>query len=242
MVSADIALALLVNRTGQAYNAAPPAYIAYTERTHITASIGRTQDINRSVVVRNADNFAVMQDLPHGAVRTGQAFPIIPYFDPLGAFDFSYFANLKLVTITVDRKGAFFYQLPPPDPGVSLQVPYFAQFVPSYAPDSTGDAPHITIAPTARLPGNTFYPSDIVVDPTTGLPAHIEMREGSSDMTIALDYKVLQGHWTVVHGVFSATEHVLIFGSFKVVADVTYDDITFPATVDDPRLATTPAP
>src|SRR5665213_3472128 len=66
MLPPDLALALLINRTGQAYTASAPAYITYTERTHITATIGRSQDINRSVVVRNADNFAVMKDLPNG--------------------------------------------------------------------------------------------------------------------------------------------------------------------------------
>lgn len=242
MLSPDVALALLVNRTGQAYSTMPPAYIAYTERTHITASIGRSQDINRSVVVRNADNFAVMKDLPNGSERTGQAFPIIPYFDPLGSFGFSYFANLKLVTITLDRKDAFFYQIPQPDPNASLTVPYFAYFAPAYAPDSTESAPHFVVEPTSRLPGATFYPGDIVVDPASKLPSHIEMRESGSDMTIALDYKMLQGHWTVVHGVFSATEHVLILGTFKVVADVSYDDITFPTSVSDPRLSGTPTP
>lgn len=241
MLSPDLALALLINRTGQAYVASPPAYIAYTERTHITASIGRSQDINRSVVVRNADNFAVMKDLPDGGERTGQAFPIIPYFDPLGNFNFGYFANLKLVTITLDRKQVFNYPIPAPDPAAAITMPYFSYFAPTYAADSTEAAPHITIATTSRY-GSGFYPADIVEDAQTGLPSHIEMRDTSSDMSIALDYKVLEGHWTIVHGTFTSTQRVLMLGSFKVVADVHYDDITFPLTPADPRLAPTHAP
>lgn len=241
MLSPDLALALLINRTGQAYTASPPAYISYIERSHITASIGRAQDINRSVVVRQADNFAVMKDLPNGQERTGQAFPIIPYFDPLGQFGLSYFANLKLVTITLDRGPVFAYPIPSPDPS-ALFMPYFATFVPSYASDSTAGALHITTVPTSRLPGSTYYPSDIVEDPVSHLPSHIEMRDNGSDMTVALDFKMLEGHWTIVHGTFSATQHVLILGSFKVSADISYDDITFPTAATDPRLAGTPTP
>jgi hypothetical protein len=242
MLPPDLALALLINRTGQAYTASAPAYIAYTERTHITATIGRSQDINRSVVVRNADNFAVMKDLPDGGERTGQAFPIVPYFDPLGQFGFSYFANLKLVTITLDRELPWNWPMPYADPNVGVVIPYFSYFAPAYAPDSTESAPHFTIDPTSRLPGNTFYPSDVVEDPVSHLPSRIEMREGGSDMIIALDYKVLEGHWTIVHGMFTSTQHVLMLGTFKVVADVHYDDITFPAAPSDPRLLGTPTP
>jgi len=241
MLSPDLALALLINRTGQAYTASAPAYIAYTERTHITASIGRSQDINRSVVVRNADNFAVMKDLPSGGQTLGQAFPIIPYFDPLGQFSFGYFANLKRVDITLDRKAVFDYPIPAPDPSAAITLPYFSYFAPSYAADSTERAPHITIAPTPRY-GSGFYPSDIVEDAQTGLPSHIEMRDTGSDMSIALDYRVLDGHWTIVHGTFTSTQRVLMLGSFKVVADVRYDDITFPAVPADPRLAGPPTP
>ncbi len=242
MISPDMALALLINRTAQAYQTSPPAYIAYTERTHVTTSIGRTQDINRSVIVRQADNFAVMHDLPAGAVRTGQAFPIIPYFDPLGAFNFSYYANLKLITITVDRKDPFYYPIPAPDPTVSIIMPYFTYMIPAYAPDSTEQAPHLTMTTTAKMPSNSFYPTDVVVDPVSQLPSHIEMRVSGSDLTIALDYKIIDGHWTVVHGKFSQTEHVMLLGVFKVVGDTYYDNITFPTTATDPRLTATPTP
>ena len=98
MLPPDLAFALLINRTTDYYQAHPPVYMTYVEHTHVTApTLGRAQDINRSIAVRIADNFAVMQDLPDGGHRTGQAFPIVAYFDPLSAFQFSYFANLKRV-------------------------------------------------------------------------------------------------------------------------------------------------
>jgi hypothetical protein len=60
-------------------------------------------------------------------------------------------------------------------------------------------------------------------------------------MVIALDYQVIQGHWVLTHGRFSATEHVIV-STFKVIADVTYDDFAFPTQAPDPRLAGTPVP
>ncbi len=238
MIGPDLALALLVNATSNAYSTNPPVYMTYTERTHISApSLGRTQEVDRSVAVRVADNVAVMHDLPAGATRTGQAFPIIPYFDPLSEFDFSYFANLKRIDITVVRKSPIIFPIPAPDPNVSVMIPYASFWNPTYAPDSTDALQHFLIGPTSRVTG--FYPEEIVVDPQTHLPSRIVMRDVSSDMEIALDYKVIQGHWVIVHGVFSATEHVFV--SFKVIADITYSDIAFPTSAPDPQLAS-PSP
>jgi len=249
MILPDVALALLVNRTAAYYQQNPPVYMTYTEHTHVNApSLGRTQDINRSVAVRVADNYAVMRDLPDGGERTGQAFPIVAYFDPISGFSFSYFANMKRVDITLKRAAPIVLATPEPDPDVNVLVPYNSYWAASYAADSTDDALHLLIDPTARAQGG-FYPSEIIEDPATHLPSHIMMRiAGTDDMTIALDYKVIDGHWVIVHGQFSATQHA-IFLTFKVIADVTFDDIAFPATAPDPRLAgtasstqTTPAP
>ena len=241
MIGADLAFALLVNRTTEFYQANPPAYMTYTEHTHVTApAVGRSQDINRSVAVRVADDFAVMQDLPNGSVRTGQAFPIIAYFDPISQFGFSWFANLKRVDINLKIGAPWHLATPEPDDTVNAVVPYFSYFAPRYAPDSTDAAIHLLIDPTPRVAGG-FYPSEMTEDPQTHLPSHIEMRVDGSDEVIALDYKVIDGHWVIVHATWSATEHAFIFTS-KVVADVTFDDIAFPAEAPDPRLAGSPSP
>ena len=236
MIPPDLAFALLTNRTAQAYQNQAPAYIVYREHTHVTApSLGRSQDIDRLVKVRVADDVAVMQDLPSGAERTGQAFPIIPYFDPISAFNFSYFANLKRVDITLTRGQLVYFPIPSPDPSVNAVVPYISFWSPSYAPDSTDTHLHLTIAPTPRS-GNGFYPSDVMEDPQTQLFSHIEMRTTDGDETIAFDYQVIENHWVITHGSFAATEHT--FGlTFKVVADITYDQFQFPTTPPDPRLA-----
>ena len=85
-----------------------------------------------------------------------------------------------------------------------------------------------------------FYPSEVVEDAQTHLPSHIEIRvAGSDDESIALDYKVIDGHWVITHGTFSATEHA-VFLTFKVVADMTFSDIAFPSEAPDPRLAGSP--
>jgi hypothetical protein len=99
---------------------------------------------------------------------------------------------------------------------------------------------HLLIDPTARVRGS-FYPSDVVEDPATHLPSHIEMRVDGTDETIALDYRVIDGHWVIVHGTWSGTEHAFVYTS-KVVFDFTFDDIAFPSEAPDPRLAGTPVP
>jgi hypothetical protein len=237
MMLPDVALALLIDRAADFYQASPPVYMTYTEHTRVTApSLGRSQEINRSIAVRVADDYAVMRDLPNGGERVGQAFPIIAYFDPISGFSFSYFANLKRTDITLKRAKPIQLATPEPDPDVNVLIPYNSYWAARYAPDSTDDALHLLIDPTARAQGG-FYPSEVVEDPQTHLPSHIEMRiAGGDDMVIALDYKVIEGHWVIVHGTFSASQHA-VFLNFKVIADVTYDDIAFPTTAPDPRLA-----
>jgi hypothetical protein len=242
MMTADLAFALLINRTSTFYEANPPIYMTYVEQTHVSApTLGRAQDINRSIAVRVADDFAIMKDLPNGEQRTGQAFPIVAYFDPLSNFRFSYFANLKRVDIALERGAPFTLAIPPPDPGVNVVVPYNSYWAARYAPDSTDSALHLLVEPTARVQEG-LYPSEIVEDAATRLPKRIEMRvAGGSDETIALDYAVVDGHWVIVHGTFSQTMHVA-FLTYKIVADVTFSAIAFPADPPDPRLAGTPMP
>jgi hypothetical protein len=241
MLPADVALVQLINRTATAYVANPPAYITYREMTHVTSSTGATRDINRFVAVRQADNYAVMQDLPQGAQRTGQAFPIIPYFDPLGqAFTFGWFANLKRIDISLDRKPVGLWPVPQPDPGVNVVVPYASFWVPSYLPDSTESRLHLRILPTAAY-GTGYYIYDVLEDPQSQLPAHIEIRDTSSSDQITLDYKIVDGHWVITRGALSTAQHVGPL-SFTVTAVTDYQDIAFPATPPDPRLAGSPSP
>lgn len=242
MMTADLAFALLINRTSASYRANPPVYMTYVEHTHVSApTLGRAQDIDRSIAVRVADDLAVMRDLPNGSYRTGQAFPIVAYFDPISSFKFSYFANLKRVDITLERGAPFELAIPEPDPRVNVVVPYNSYWAARYAPDSTDAALHLLIQPTPRV-RQGLYPSEVVEEGATRLPKHIEMRvAGGSDEIIALDYSVIEGHWVIVHGTFTQTMHVA-FLTYKIIADVTFSDLAFPAEAPDPRLAGTPTP
>jgi hypothetical protein len=233
---------MLINRTAGNFRQNPPAYMTYTEHMHVSApSLGRTQDINRSIAVRIADDYAVMRDLPNGTERTGQAFPIVAYFDPFSRFGFSYFANMKRVDINLQIGKLYTLPIPEEDADVNVLVPYNSFFASHYAPDSTEAALHVINDPTSRNAG-AFYPSDVVEDPVTHLPSHIELRIASGDdMLIALDYKVIDGHWVITHGQFSGSQHVA-FLNFKVIADITFDDIAFPAAPPDPRLTKSPEP
>lgn len=247
MLFPDAALALLINRTTQAYTTGAPTYMTYRERTHVSASVGGySKEIDRYVMVRNADNFAVMKDLPRGGENIGQAFPIIPYFDPLSNFGFSYFANLHKLDISVTRGQPWLFPIPS-DAGVDVVVPYNSYWAPRYAADSTADALHLLIDPTTRLtddPGCNAgcpYPAEIVEDPQTQLPSRIVERFTAGDSTITLDYAVIDGHWVVTHGTFGASQHALGI-SFRVSADITFDRFAFPTSPPDPRLAGSPSP
>lgn len=241
MIPPDLALVQLINRTATAYVSNAPAYITYREFTHVTASMGKMKDVNRYVAVRQADDYAVMQDLPQGAQRVGQAFPIIPYFDPFGGFSYSWHANLKNVDISITRYAPQEWQMPQTDPGVNAVVPYINFWAPSYAADASDTHLHIVTAPTPSLPGGDLYPADVVVDPQTQLPSHLELRFTGDSTVISLDYQTIDGHWVITHARYIAPQHVGPL-SFTVTSDTTYSDIAFPATPPDPRLAGTPAP
>ena len=239
MTGADLALAALINRAGSTYASSAPAYITYREHTHVEGS-GRFEDIDRAVSVRVADNLAVMQDLPNGAVRTGSAFPVIPFFDPFSSFRFSYFANLKKIDISFDTGKPYYFKMPDADPSVDVVVPYVSEWAPRYAPDSTPDALHFLIDPTSRT-GDSFYPTEVREDPSTQLPSFVAMQVNGSDMTITLEYSMVDGHWVITRGTWSSTQRVFV-SSFKVTAVTTFSDFTFPDTAPDPRLAGTPIP
>jgi hypothetical protein len=241
MIGADAAFAALMNRAAAAYTSSAPAYMTYRETTHIEGA-NRSEDINRAVAVRVADDYAVMQDLPNGETRTGPAFPVIPFFDPFSSFKFRYFANLKRLDIEFDPGAPF--QLPdvPTDPNVNAVVVYFSEYAPRYAPDSTDAAIHLIIAPTPRTGDGSLYPSEVVEDPQTHLPKHVTLQEDGSDMEIGLDYGVVNGYWVVTRGTYSETQRVPILGAFKIAAVTTFSDFTFSSTPPDPRIAGTPRP
>lgn len=149
MMTADLALVLLINRTSVFTQSNASAYMTYLEYTHVSApSLGRTQDINRSIAVRIADNSAVMRDLLQGAERTGQAFPLVASFDAFSDFSFSYYAFGKRADINVRQGRPLVFSTPSSDPNVTAVVAYNSFWAAHYASDSTDKAFHIVIEPT----------------------------------------------------------------------------------------------
>jgi hypothetical protein len=92
----------------------------------------------------------------------------------------------------------------------------------------------LTISPVVQQ-SNEYYPSDVVEDPQTHLPSHVELRTPGSGEAIGLDFSVLEGHWVITHGTFTSPERAGPM-SFTVIADVTYDQFTFSTTRPDPQL------
>lgn len=239
MTGADLALAALINRAAQTYTYSAPKYITYKEYSHIEGN-GQSRDINRAVMVRVADDYAIMKDLPDGAERTGEAFPMIPFFDVFSNFSFCYYANLKKVDITFNPAPAFYVKLPDLDPSVDMVVAYFSAWAPRYAEDSTDNAGHFIVDPTRRLQANMLYPSDVREDPQSHLPSHVLEKQIGTDMEIGLDYGMVDGRWVITRGTFTATQRA-IFITVKVNAVTTFSDFVFSDTPPDPRLAGQPS-
>lgn len=234
MLPPDLAFAQYFNATTKAYVQNAPAYITYRERTHVEASgplVRANRDINRSVMLRQRDNFAIMRDLPSGGETQGQAFPIIPYFDPLSNFTFSYFVNLKAITITIDRQQPPVLALPEPDPGVDAVFYYLSFWHPAYMEGSTENAPRFKVDPVSPQ-AHQPYPAEVSIDSSTGLPKHIDLKFVNDGLDVQLDYAVIAGHWIVTHGRMSSQQ-----GPFHGVSDTVFEDFAFPQTAPDPRLS-----
>ncbi len=243
MLSADSAFAQFVNQTTTYYNAHQPAFMSYRSRTHISVpSLRRDAEIDRQILVRVRDNVAIMHDLPQGAERFGQAFPVIASFDPLaGSFRYEYPAFLKNLrinrdfAITLDRGTPLYFAAPAANPTVSVVAAYSRYYSPSFASDSSDATPHLqleVVPPDFRGP----YPSDIVMNAATSLPSQIRLRSTAADTVITFDYTVLQQHWVITHFSYEETQSAAI-ARIHFKTDTTFDQFAFPSTAPDPRLA-----
>ncbi|MFN2527512.1 MAG: hypothetical protein ABR584_02210 [Candidatus Baltobacteraceae bacterium] len=240
MLPPDLAFAQYVNQTSAAYTQHVPAYMTYRSAVHISVPrFNRTLDINRSVRVRVKDDSAIMQDLPSGAERMGQAFPIIAFFSPFQNFGFSYPAFMtgghinRDFKITMKFGGSWSYAPPKSDTAVDATVFYIPYFMPSYASDATDANPHLNIMPSPTLPDG-LYPIELQIDAVSGLPSIIKLRSSRGEV-MRFEYSMIEGYWVIHHIAYDAISPTFI-GDIKFNVDVTYDQFTFPASAPDPRL------
>lgn len=243
MLSADAAFAQFVNQTTTYYNAHGPAFMSYRSRTHISVpSLRRDAEIDRQILVRVKDNYAIMHDLPQGAERLGQAFPVIAYFDPLaGGFKYEYPAFIKNFrinrdfAITLDRGTPLFFEAPQSNPAVTLVAGYSLYYYPSFAPDSSEAAPHLqlqVVPPNFRGP----YPSDIVMSTATHLPSQVRLKSTAADTVVTFDYALMEHHWVITHFSYEETQSAAI-ARVHFKTDTTFDQFVFPNSAPDARLA-----
>ena len=232
MMTADLALALLINRTSSTIRRNPPLYMSYTEHTHVSAPrLGRAQE--HQPLGRRARRRQLCGDAGptqrRAAYRAG--LPDHRRLRSVLGLHFGYFANLKRVDITLKQGEPYLSAIPQPDPSVNVVVPYNSYLGGQYAPDSTDAALHLLIDADAALPRG-LYPVEVVEDPNAAAVAYRNARRRRR-RNFSLDYKVIEGHWVIVHGTFSPTAQVA-FMTFKVVADVRISNIAFPSS---PRSA-----
>ncbi len=243
MLSADAALVQFVNATTAYYTDHQPVYMTYRSRTHIAVpSMRRDAEIDREILVRVKDNYAIMRDLPQGAERVGQAFPVIAYFDPLASsFAYEYPAFIKNFrinrdfAITLDRGTPLYFPPPPPNAAVTMVASYSRYYYPTFAADSTDAAPHLrleVVPQDFRGP----YPSDIVMSAVTKLPSQIQLRSTQFDTLVTFDYAIVEKHWVITHFSYEETQSAVI-ARVHFRTDTIFDQFSFPSSAPDPRLA-----
>jgi hypothetical protein len=234
-----------------------PAYVTYVERTHIEAPrVHRKQDVDRRVMVRTADDLAILKDLPNGGESFARPFPISPTFDALSYFRLNNNVNwhLQVFSSTTGQNGTG--QIEPmtfkdPQPSENEVVVTTLRFYyPTFAPDSS-DAPdghmHLVLKALPTLTndsGADFYITDVVIDNATMLPLKVTY-EGKDDRRFVIDYEFVGGTWIVQHAFFEQTAYgIAKVSRVHYSGDVTFSDYQFSDSPPDPRFPplATPSP
>jgi len=229
--------------------AARPAYVTYVTHMHVEApSLHQSLNIDRLVVVRSADDTAILKDLPNGRQSIAHAFPISPTFDALAYFRLNTNINWhKQISSSVTGPEGRGEIVPitfkePAHSESDVVVTTLRYYYPRFAPDSS-DAPdghmHIIMQALPTLTndnGSDFYISDVLIDNATMLPLSVTY-VGKDDRKFEIDYGFADGNWIVKHAFFEQTVYsVLHISRLHYSADATFDDFEFSQTPPDPRL------
>lgn len=246
MVTADALFRLAANAAAAQYAAAPP-YLTYHTVTVIDVpSLKRHKVVERAVEVRTKDDFAALQDLPHGQHQYGQSFPLTPIFDALSYFRLA-FNGVKrdLLSHVTMYQPITFGETKAISANANVVATTLRNYYAHYGADSTDTKAHLVMdALPALTNGNNsdFYIHDVYVDTANNLPTRVTYR-GKDDTEFTIDYVTVQNHWLVSHAFYAKTEYgPLRIGRVHFTADSTFDAFTFPTTPSDPKLVPAPNP
>jgi hypothetical protein len=248
----DIAFEQAANAAAARW-AARPAFVSYTTHTRIEApSLHQSIDVNRRVMVRSADDVALLEDLPQGATSIARGFPISPTFDALAYFrlntNITWHKQISTDITGPDGNGPIvpitFSTISHNDSDVIVTSLRF--YYPKFAPDSS-DAPdgrtHLVMRALPTLTnGNSsdFYITDVLIDNATMLPLRVTY-EGKDERKFVIDYGFAGDVWVVQHAFFEQTVYsVLKIGRVHYSADASFTDYQFETAPPDPRLAAAP--
>jgi hypothetical protein len=249
-IAADVTPAQIFQRAANsaaAIYASPPPFVTYHVTTHASAS-GLVRDTadERTVMVRTADDRAIVTDVTvGGTVATGPSFPMPPIFDPLARF------GMKGTVTTAHGLDNFHvsnvvpYEFRKREAGdgnqPDVEVISVRNYTAAFAePPAANEATpvHLVLAPTAvyQAAHPSFAIHDVYVDQKTLLPTRVDYV--GPNFTMNVQYAPVEGHW-VVH---SFDLQSFAYGPMRLSKTVVsisavYDAYTFPATAPDPRLA-----
>jgi hypothetical protein len=241
-LSADIAFQQAANAAAARYDVRP-AYVTYVAKTHIEVpSMHRVLDVNRRIMVRSADDRAILQDLPQGQQDVARAFPVSPTFDALAYFRLVTFVgwHQRIETYVTDVTPLRFAS--PSHTDGDVVVSALRYYYPKFAPDTSDDPDgktHLTLHPLPTLTtGNNsdFYLSDVVIDNKTMLPLQVTYA-GRDDRRFVVDYQTVGDTWVVRHAFFEQTlRGPLRLGRVHYTANANFEQYTFSQNPPDPRL------
>ncbi len=247
MVAADVLFRLCANAAAERYRHAPP-YLAYHTAAVIDVpALKKHKVVERAVETRTADDFAALQDLPHGQRQYGQSFPLIPTFDALSYFRLEYSgAQHRDLLSHVTTFAPITFEAPhATTPGVTVVATTLRNYYARYADDSTDAIAHILLDPLKALTQNNdsdFYLHDIYIDTATDLPTRVTYT-GHDETEFRIDYTTVHDHWLVSHVFYTRTFFAPFhIGQTHFTVDATFDGFTFPQTPSDPKLLASPTP
>jgi hypothetical protein len=241
VVAADVQFRLTANAAAAQYRRPPPSLTYHTVAVIDVPALKKHKIVERAVETRTADDYAVLQDLPHGQRQYGQSFPLIPTFDALSYFRIDYNGppHRDLLSHVTTFAPITFDAPHPTAAGVAVVATTLRNYYARYADDSTDARAHLIMDPLPALTRNNdsdLYIHDLYVDTATNLPTRVTYT-GRDDAVFTLDYTTVDSHWLVDHVYYTRTFFApLHLGQTHFAVDATYDGFTFPAQPADPKL------